>query len=204
MRRSRGRRREIRKRILILCEGETEKNYFQAIKEDPDYKKALSAIHPQVVAAKSPTPVQVVREAINRAEKASKENNNYDQVWVVFDHDNHAHREAAYREAEKASCRVAFTAIAFEMWYLLHFVRSARPFRNGVEVMTALRTYYPDYEKAKQNDFANLKPHLATAIDNANWLRIQMQQELKTITDYNPWTDVDVLVVELIGSGDAI
>lgn len=99
MKRSRGKARRARRRILILCEGATEKNYFQAIKEHPEYKQALSAIDPQVVAAKNPTPEQVVREAIQRARKALQENNAYDKVWVVFDHDNHAHRRAAYDEA---------------------------------------------------------------------------------------------------------
>lgn len=199
LRRSRGRRRQVSRRVLILCEGETEKNYFQAIKEDPDYKKVLSAIHPQVVTAKNPTPEQVVKEAINRANKASQENNPYDKVWVVFDHDHHPHRQSAYDDAQGAAFGIAFTAIAFELWYLLHFVKSTRTFANGNEFKIALRKHYPNYEKAKQNDFAILKPQLADGINNAVWLRNQMLDESKNVTDHNPWTDVDVLVVELIG-----
>lgn len=200
MKRYRSRPRRIRKRILILCEGKTEKNYFQAIKEDPDFKHTLSAIHPKVVAAKNPTPEQVVQEAISRSRKESKQGNPYDEIWVVFDHDNHAHRQEAYARAESESFGIAFTAIAFEMWYLLHFVRSARAFSKGEEVEVALRKYYPDYEKARQNDFAKLKPNLQNGIENAEWLREQVRDETKAIADHNPWTDIDMLVRKLIES----
>lgn len=185
-----------------MCEGETEKNYFQAIKEDPDYKQALSAIHPKVVVAKHPTPDKVVEEAISRAEKESRQGNPYEKVWVVFDHDNNANRQDAYKTAINESYSVAFTAIAFEVWYLLHYIKSARAFTNGSQVVATLRNHYPNYEKAKQNDFAILKPKLSDALENAVWLRAQVKEDDKTITDHNPWTDVDVLVKELIESNE--
>lgn len=184
--------------MLILCEGTTEKNYFQAIKEDPEYKQALSAIDPQVVAAKNPTPDQVVREAVQRAEQAEQENNPYEKVWVVFDHDHHAHRKSAYDEALQQNCEVAFSAIAFEIWYLLHFVKTARVFQNGNELIRELRNYYPGYKKARQNDFANLKDRLGSGIENANWLRCQNSEGGKHVAEQGAWTDVDLLVVALI------
>lgn len=198
MKRSRGKARRARRRILILCEGATEKNYFQAIKEHPECKQALSAIDPQVVAAKNTTLEQVVREAIQRALKARQENNAYDKVWVVFDHDNHAHRRAAYDKAIEHGYEVAFSAIAFEMWYLLHFIKTTRAFRNGDALIRELRKHYSGYEKARQNDFVKLKDKLEEGIQNAVWLRQQMQAEDRHTTDFAAWTDVDLLVMELI------
>jgi hypothetical protein len=198
MKRHKGRQRKIRQRILILCEGITEKNYFQAIKEDSEYKQALSAIHPKVVAAKNPTPENIVKEAIDRSEKEAQLGNPYDSVWVVFDHDNHTHREKAYAKAKSSSFNIAFSAIAFEYWYLIHFVKTAKAFTNANALKTALKEHYPTYEKAKQNDFAILKPNLSQAIENADWLRNQVSDEEKAITDHNPWTDVDVLVSKMI------
>ena len=197
MKRHRQKKRTARKRVLILCEGETERNYFQAIKEDPDYKQALSAIQAQIVAAKNPTPEHVVSEALKRAKREASQGNPYDQVWVVFDHDHHAHRNVAYVKAERAKCGIGFSAIAFEMWYLLHFVKSARPFSNGDELIAVLKKHYPNYEKAQQNDFLNLKDKLTDAIENAEWLRKQVFQEHESIPNHNPWTDVDRLVLEL-------
>lgn len=65
-------KRASRLRILIMCEGETERNYFQAIKEDPDYKKTLSAVNSQIAVAKNSAPEWVVKEAIAKAEQAFK------------------------------------------------------------------------------------------------------------------------------------
>ena len=62
-----------------------------------------------------------------------------------------------------------------------------------------MNKYYPNYQKAKQNDFVFLKPHLSTANKNAQWLRERMKEEGVSITDNNPWSDVDLLVGELIG-----
>lgn len=198
MKRRKGRQREVRKRILILCEGETEKNYFQAIKEDSEYKQKLLAVHPKVVVAKNPTPEQVVKEALARATEQSKQGNPYDKIWVVFDHDNHPHRQKAYQSAIKTSFGVAFSAIAFETWYLLHFVKSTRAFSKADDLIDELRKHYASYEKAKQNDFAMLKSKLPAAFANARWLRMQGESS-KDVTNCNPWTDVDVLVEELIG-----
>jgi hypothetical protein len=184
--------------MLILCEGQTEKNYFQAIKEDPDYKQQLSAVHPQVVAAKNPSPEQVVQEAIGRARKAREEGNAYDKVWVVFDHDYHAHRRAAYDLAQLQGFGIAFSSIAFETWYLLHFSQAGRAYESANHLIAALNSHYPGYQKARQNDFRYLKDRLQQALDHARWLKGPADAGRKHITDCNPWTDVDDLIRELI------
>ena len=181
-----------------MCEGETERNYFLGMKEDEDFKQALSAVNPQVVKAKNPTPEQVLKEATGRVEKALRENNPYDSVWLVFDHDNHEHRETAFDQAKKEGFHVAFSAIAFETWFLMHFAKSARAFQNAEELIKTLRKYYANYEKANQNDFDNLKQRLETGMENAEWLRSQKSSPHQHLTDCNPWTDVDVLVKELL------
>lgn len=197
MKRKKGKPRRFKDRILILCEGKTEKNYFQAIKEDPEFKQALSAVNPQVVVAGSPTQMEVVTEAIKRKKRAKSENNAYKTVWVVFDHDNHSKRRDAHELAVKKGFKIAFSSICFEQWYLLHFLKSGKAYTTPNELIRALKKHYPNYEKAKQNDFLNLKSHLQTAFKNIEWLTKQQDKE-KHITDLNPWTDVDKLVNELI------
>ncbi|NJN77419.1 MAG: RloB domain-containing protein [Saprospiraceae bacterium] len=118
-------------------------------------------------------------------------------MWLVFDHDNHPHRQTAYEQAINAKFKVAFSAICFETWYLLHFEKSTKSYPNASQLITTLKKHYPNYQKAKQNDFFNLKQNLPEAMENAEWLRKQMENDETDTTNYNPWTDVDLLINNL-------
>lgn len=198
-RRTNRRKRSVKPRLLILCEGETERNYFQAMKEDDDYKSKMAATNITILTAKSPTPEQIVKEAKKKGVEAKQEDNPYEMIWVVFDHDNHPHRKKAYDKAikDKLEIKVAFSAICFETWYLLHFEKSTKSYPNASKLIVTLKKYYPNYQKAKQNDFVNLKPNFQKAIENAKWLRKRINDDEMHITDYNPWTDVDLLIKDL-------
>lgn len=198
-RKSNKRKRLVKQRLLVLCEGETERNYFKAMREDEDFKSKMAATDITILTAKNPTPEQIIKEAIKREKEAKRENNPYQTVWVVFDHDNHAHRKSAYNEAtsHKLGFKVAFSATCFETWYLLHFVKSAKAFTEASKLIVELKKHYPNYQKARQNDFANLKGFLGEAIKNAKWLRSRVSGYGKHITDSNPWTDVDLLIIYL-------
>ncbi len=176
MKRGKRKERKVKNRILILCEGETEKNYFQAIKEVEENQQILSALTVKVVVAKHPTAEYLVEEAIQLAKKTINEQNPFDQIWVVFDHDNQAHRKKAYDKALAKNYSVAFSAIAFEIWYLLYFIKTAKEFENGEMLLKELKKHYPGYEKAKQNDFTNFKHKLADAEKNSKWLRNQIKE----------------------------
>lgn len=191
------RKRSVKQRLLILCEGETERNYFLAMRENSDFKEKMAATNIDIVSAKNSTPEQIVKEAIKRETEAKREDNEYQKVWLVFDHDNHQHRQTAYDNAIKAKFKVAFSAICFENWYLLHFIKTAKPFAEASKLIHDLKKYYPNYEKTKQNDFENLKENLDKAINHADWQRKQIEDEGQHLTANNPWTDVDKLIVYL-------
>ena len=42
-------KRSVKKRLLILCEGETERNYFRAMREDVDFKQKMAATNIRLV-----------------------------------------------------------------------------------------------------------------------------------------------------------
>ncbi|MCB0654277.1 MAG: RloB domain-containing protein [Saprospiraceae bacterium] len=197
MPRSKRKKRKLIPRILIMCEGETERNYFQAIKEDKQFKRKLSALVPYVVKSKHPTPETVVQEALKKATEEKMQGNDFEKVWVVFDHDNSPKRKIAYNEALKNNFDIAFSAISFEVWFLIHFLKTSKSFKNSKEVVGSLKKYYPEYKKASNNDFAFLKKYLQTAFKNAEWLRIQNSASPHP-TDRTMWVDVDILVLELI------
>ncbi len=121
MKRSRGKKRKIKPRILILCEGETERNYFQAMKEHEEFKQQLSAMNPHVLKARHTAPDQIIKEAQRRQNEETADGNPYEYIWVVFDHDLHPHRKKAYEEAVSQGFGIAFSAISFEFWFLLHY-----------------------------------------------------------------------------------
>jgi len=170
------------------------------MKEDKDFKKRLGAVSVEVVQSDKSSPSQIVSFAKKKAEEKLKDNIPYDIIWVVFDHDNYPDRKKAYDIAIKEKFKIAFSAICFEEWYLLHFTKSAKNFNDCSALISDLKKYYKDYEKAKKNDYQELKSKIETAKANAVWLRKKVDeiQSERHITDKNPWTEIDVLIKDLI------
>ena len=107
----------------------------------------------------------------------------------------------AYRKAEKNNIKTAFSSIAIEHWYLIHFKKTAKPFSTCEALIKELKKYFLEYQKTKQNDYFFLKDKLEAAFENANWLKKRMREKIeegKHITELNPYTDVDVLVKFLL------
>lgn len=104
-------RKEIHQKILILCEG---------TKTEPQYFKQFKVPRLKVKGTRKNT-VSLVEYAIKY--RKDHEEENYDQVWCVFDKDDFpvADFEKAIRLARKNKMRVAYSNQAFELWYILHF-----------------------------------------------------------------------------------
>jgi len=66
MRRHKREQKYTQPRILIICEGETEEQYFKGILQDADLKKQLSAIRVSVITGKDSSPLKLVKEAIKK------------------------------------------------------------------------------------------------------------------------------------------
>lgn len=77
--------REFKSKILILCEGKTEENYFNAMKEDLGLPKTISV---NVFQSNKVDCKGVVEEAIKKAKREGVE-----KIFVVFDHDNQPKRD---------------------------------------------------------------------------------------------------------------
>ncbi len=182
--------------ILIVTEGETEQLYFKEIKLDPEYKKRLSTVKIKII-IKEQASEKTAERIAEIVAKAARRDNPYHHVWWVFDHDNNPNRKTGYDAGKKKGFNIAFSAFAFEQWYLLHFIKSAKEFTDIGSLIKALQKHLPRYEKARQNDFQSLKNKLDIAYEYTEWLRNQKDEEVH-ITDINPYTDVDKLVKFLI------
>jgi len=109
---------DLNKTILIVCEGQTEKLYFESF---PVLGLTVQAV--DLGGQAKLKMIDSTAEIINSSEK------NYDEIWCVFDMDvKRGEQEFAdYDNAiEKAKVqdpefKVAYSNDAFELWFYLHY-----------------------------------------------------------------------------------
>lgn len=185
--------RVFKSKVLILCEGLTEKNYFNAMKEDLGLPKtiAVNIFQSNKVDCKG-----VVEEAIKKAKREGLE-----KIFVVFDHDNQAKRDEAFKLAFDKGVSVIFSSICFETWFLYHFRNSTRAFVSEEELERELKKCpgMVNYEKNNFKHYSILKDKLTIAKEYAvnNRLSVIQNNLNLEIFNLNPYTNVDELVIFL-------
>ncbi len=97
---------------MIVCEGtKTEPNYFRSFRVPKDVVEILGVAE---------DPSRLVNSAKKRAEE-----DEYDQIWCVFDRDPGAwtaeNFNNALKNAKRHNFHVAYSNESFELWYILHF-----------------------------------------------------------------------------------
>lgn len=182
--------------VLIVCEGGTEKEYFEALRNDFRLSTAEVVI-PKNTAGSAPINV------VEFAERKCQEDGGYDYAFCVFDRNGHASFEEARRRITECSTRVrrplplreAVSIPCFEIWILLHFQNTDRPFENCNAVIGHIEgnNYIADYSKADPKLFKLIKDRLERAVENARWLEGKAVEN-----NYNPYTSVHKLVEILI------
>ncbi len=168
--RRRGPTRQPRQRILVVCEGEvTEPRYIDALR-----RHARNPLVEVKVASETGAPLTLVtiamrlkQEAEVEARRQRDDNLRWDQVWGVFDVDEHARLDEAKGLAESASIRLAVSNPCFELWALLHF-RDQRAYIERGRVQSELQRHMPGYDK--ELDFVRMHPTYAEAARRAEEL----------------------------------
>ncbi len=178
--------REIRQRFLIVCEGEkTEPNYFRSFR----VPKNVAEID---VKGLGENPSKLVNSA-----KELKEQEEYDQVWCVFDRDDWSPQDFnnAIKKAESQGFKVAYSNEAFELWYVLHFefLNTGIPRSDYVQKLNL--HLKRKYQKNSETIYDELFEKQATAIKNA--INLLNQYNPPTPAKDNPSTTVHLLVQEL-------
>lgn len=193
--------REPHERVLIVCEGErTEPSYFRDLVDD--YRIGAASVEVEGLGG---DPHRVVREAKERQKREKRRGEIYDEVYCVFDRDEHPHFNDASHDAEASGLRLARSWPCFEFWFLLHFDYSRRPYgpssgRSPCEnCIDDLRRHLGEYAKAAEGMFERLEDRRETAMSNA---RRAMDDARKT-GEYNPSTEVHELVEYLRKLGSA-
>lgn len=105
--------RTLRKTVLIYCEGETERIYFEQLRILKRSKMVSVKIK------------NVKRSAIKLAQHAYRDSSYqyFDEVWIVFDKDDLTEKqlEEVNDFCEDNNIHIAYSNEAFELWLLLHF-----------------------------------------------------------------------------------
>lgn len=170
-------------RILIVSEGsKTEPHYLGEIRVEYRLHTANVQVQPGLFGT---TPAQVVEYAehlfVNGDEARNILPRAFEQVYAVFDRDDHAtyHNALAQAAALDGKLRndlkqpVRFEAIAsipcFELWLLLHFEDVLAPLHRA-EAYQRLRQYLPGYDKGQAGHYAQTRQHLDAATQRADHL----------------------------------
>lgn len=186
-------------RGLILCEGETEENYFRGLISQEKYRRKFQSIDVDIHKPKDHSPVGLVKKAKEMIKVAKNEKNPYDFVWVVFDRDGHAKLSEAFELARSSTpeIKIAYTTPCFEYFVLLHFKKTTKPFDKCDDVISQIkRNYLGDYEKAT-NLFDILLDHKEAGLANGEWVLDQFSEELtdgKKIYELSAYSNVHELV----------
>ncbi len=178
--------REVRQRFLIVCEGEkTEPNYFRSF----HVPKNVAEID---VKGLGENPSKLVNSA-----KELKQQEEYDQVWCVFDRDAWTPEDFnnAIINAESQGFKVAYSNEAFELWYILHFefLNTGIPRSDYLQKLNLLLNR--KYQKNSETIYDELFERQPTAIRNA--INLLNQYNPRTPARDNPSTTVHLLVQEL-------
>lgn len=190
----------IPKRYLILCEGETEVRYFKSYRMADENRDRLRGVEVDIYRPVNHSPVGLVREAKNRLKEAKRDGlPEYESIWIVFDKNGHANIPNAFHEARTSNpeIQIAFSAVCFEYWILLHYEQRKIFFQNGDAIVSYLKQKcMNNYTKAKVG-YRELKGLLETALKNSKWLHKQNKLDLDNgipVYKLDAYTNIDELM----------
>lgn len=188
------------KRYLIVCEGtKTEPQYLHELLNDLGIRSHVVRIAPN----DGVSPDRVVEHAEALYDEDAVKGDAFDTVYCVFDRDKHTTFDAAVqRTKDLSAAQTPFVAITstpcFEVWLLLHFGYSDKPFHAagkksvGDQVVAQLKNQpgFAKYGKGQKGVYGQLKASLAKALTHAARLRAHGVQT----GSINPATEMDTLV----------
>lgn len=144
-----GASRQPKVRILVVCEGKkTEPLYLRQFQHHVRNPRVhVEPLGPAGV------PLTVVQTAIERRKQAEDEARRqrdeyllWDQVWAVFDMDDHPNVAAARQLAMTHDIRLALSNPCFELWAVLHFADQRAHIERG-KLRAVLQQHVSGYDK---------------------------------------------------------
>lgn len=194
-------------RILIVTEGsKTEPSYFHMLTAE----LGLTTATVTIVGEGGSAPISVVNEAEDRL----KRDDDFEQVYCIFDRDRHKNYDQAIEKIRSIANRnefrrKVFAAIpsipCFEVWYLLHVSNSRKPYESGgspgEDLIADLKQNDPfkRYTKSECHAFFDQISHLrSVASQRAVRFLKEAQNEGAGEFHENPSTRVHLVVKALV------
>jgi RloB-like protein len=129
--------------------------------------------------------LELRREAEQEARRLRDDNVEFDEVWCVFDVDQHERLAAAREQARANGIHVALSNPCFELWLLLHF-RDHTAHLDGKKAISLLRSHVKGYHK--HVDFLVFRDGYDSAVDRAK--NLERRGQSAGSPDGNPSTSV--------------
>jgi hypothetical protein len=125
------------------------------------------------------------RDAEKRARREKDDNLRYDEVWCVFDVDEHPNVADAKQMARDNDILLAISNPCIELWLWLHFAdQPGMQHRHDLQRM--LKQHIPDY--GKHVDYSDYQAGYGDAVDRAR--RLEEDAVADSDEDRNPTTGV--------------
>lgn len=195
-------KREPYDKILIVCEGEkTEPLYFKGLIQHC----RLSSANVEVCDKGGLSPKSILKYAEKLCDEAKRFGDPYDQIYCVFDQDDHESYRNTVENTRKPNHKYPLHMITsvpcFEYWLVLHFKYTAAPYAStgkrtvAESVVDDLKKYMPDYQKNQEGLFGRLYCRLdKKAIPHAE----RSLKEVEVTGSDNPSTKMHILVKKLM------
>jgi hypothetical protein len=113
------------------------------------------------------------KTAEKEAKRFKDENLKYDEVWCVYDVDDHPKLADAFQQARDNEIELAISNPCFELWLLLHFCEQTAHIERR-KVGTLLRQHVVGYKK--RIDFERLKIGYTEAVKRAKLLNKRCEE----------------------------
>lgn len=197
LRQTRGRqykRLSLRKRYLIVTNGETEAAYLE------NYRGTTG---PKIrIVRRLKDPGLLVKKTLAERERRAKQGETFHETWIVLDRDkdavnnfNELQYQAALKLANENDIEVAFSDDSFELWYLLHYQDVTTPLPRKELIKLLEKHRGKKYEKGAKGDLYGEILHLrADAIRRATLLLRRADSQ----SPANPCTRIHILISRLL------
>lgn len=174
-------------RILIVCEGETERAYLQALADDHDLHRGRIKI---IDCPGASDPLNIANHTIEEMN-----NGDFDHAYCVFDgigNTNINEAKTLISKSDKIDDIVSYPC--FEYWLFMHYTNSTSPISDDANMLRKLKSHIKGYQKPMKNSYDITKHKLNTALQNSK----STLSQAKSLGEPNPSTALHILVQELI------
>ena len=183
---------DVRPLILVVCEGRvSEPEYIDMVR----IREKINLVR-IIVDREGGTPKTLVDRAVEEKRRTSRDAfGKYDEVWCVFDFDEHPLIPEAKQKATANGIKLAISNPCFELWLMLHFAYHSAPITRQ-DARRECERRIDGYQKHIPGDL--VFPLLDTAVQNAQ--RLARWQETRNAVGENPSTNVYTLIERLRAS----